>query len=171
MMKAFLARRGFAGDPAPGKKAGAPLNSRSLASMSVTAVYTELITDCSAKTLQAIIRGKVSPESIVHSDCWKGYDGLVDVGYDKHFCINKSRYFAEKTVHINGIKAFWSFTKRRPGKFNGVKPNFELHLKECEWRYNRTLPQLLAALKLMVSKNKRGCPRAIYIFRSSLSGW
>ncbi len=91
------------------------------------AVYTELVTDCSKETLQAIIRGKVSPESIIHSDCWKGYDGLVDVGYDKHFRINKSRHFAEKSVHINGIEAFWSFTKRRLAKFNGVKRNFELH--------------------------------------------
>ncbi len=107
-----------------------------------------------SKTLQAIIRGKVSPESIVHSDGWKGYDGLVDVGYDKHFRINKSKHFAEKSVHINGIEAFWSFTKRRLAKFNGVKRNFELHLKECEWRYSRTLPQLFAGLKLLVSKNK-----------------
>ena len=99
--------------------------------------------------------GKVSPESIIHSDCWKGYDGLVDVGYDKHFRINKSRHFAEKSVHINGIEAFWSFTKRRLAKFNGVKQNFELHLKECEWRYNRALPQLLASLKLLVAKNKK----------------
>ena len=43
------------------------------------AVYTELVTDCSKETLQAIIRGKVSPESIIHSDCRKGYDGLVDL--------------------------------------------------------------------------------------------
>jgi transposase-like protein len=27
-------------------------------------------------------------------------------------------------------------------KFNGVKALFELHLKECEWRYNKALPQL-----------------------------
>jgi transposase-like protein len=117
-------------------------------------VYTELITDCSAKTLQAIIRGKVSPESIIHSDGWRGYDGLVDVGYDKHFRINKTRAFAEKSVHINGIEAFWSFTKRRLAKFNGVKQNFEIHLKECEWRYNKPLPQLLDELKLFMTKNK-----------------
>ncbi|AMD93220.1 hypothetical protein AXF15_08975 [Desulfomicrobium orale DSM 12838] len=57
--------------------------------MSVMEPFTELVTDCSAKTLQAIIRGKVSPESIIHFDCWKDYGGLVDVGYDKHFRINK----------------------------------------------------------------------------------
>ena len=42
-------------------------------------VYTEIVSDCSAKTLQAIIRGRVSPESVVHTDGWRGYDGLVDV--------------------------------------------------------------------------------------------
>ena len=39
--------------------------------------------------------------------------------------------------HINGIEAYWSYTKRRIAKFNGVRENFELHLKECEWRWNR----------------------------------
>ena len=117
-------------------------------------VYTELITDCSAHTLQAIIRGKVSPESVIHSDGWKGYDGLVDVGYDKHFRINKSKHFASKGVHINGIEAFWSFTKRRLTKFNGVKKNFELHLKECEWRYNKPTGQLVKELRTLITKNK-----------------
>ena len=116
-------------------------------------VYTEVVSDCSAKTLQAIIRGKISLESVIHSDGWKGYDGLVDVGYDKHFQINKSKCFAENSVHINGIEAFWSFTKRRFAKFNGVKKNFAFHLKECEWRYSRYLPELITCLKTLLSKN------------------
>lgn len=117
-------------------------------------VYTEVISDCSARTLQGIIRGKVNPESIVHSDGWKGYDGLVDVGYDKHFRINKSQHFASHGVHINGIEAFWSFTKRRLAKFNGVKKNFDLHLKECEWRYNKPLDQLIEELHALIKKTK-----------------
>ena len=153
-MKVSLAPPGFVDGPVLEKEAGARLNSQSSASVSVRERFAQSWSDCSARTLQAIIRGKVSPESIIHSDCWKGYDGLVDVGYDKHFRINKSKHFAEKSVHINGIEAFWSFTKRRLAKFNGVKQNFELHLKECEWRYNRALPQLLASLKLLVAKNK-----------------
>ncbi|MEG6504314.1 IS1595 family transposase, partial [Nitratidesulfovibrio sp. 1201_IL3209] len=36
----------------------------------------------------------------------------------------------------------------------GVKRNFELHLKECEWRYNKPLPQLIAEMKRLVAKNK-----------------
>ena len=75
-------------------------------------VYTEIVTDCSAKTLQDIKRGRMDPECVVHSDGWKGYDGLVDVGYDKHLRINKSQHFVLHGVHINRIESFWSFTKR-----------------------------------------------------------
>ena len=113
-----------------------------------------MISDCTARTLQGIIRGKVNPESVVHSDGWKGYDGLVDVGYDKHFRINKSQHFASHGVHINGIEAFWSFTKRRLAKFKGVKKNFDLHLKECEWRYNKPLDQLIEELQTLIKKTK-----------------
>ena len=118
-------------------------------------VYTELITDCSAKTLQKIIRGRISSESVIHSDGWRGYDGLVDVGFDKHLRINKSKHFASKGIHINGIEAFWSFTKRRLSKFNGVKKNFELHLKECEWRYGKSTDQLRQELWKMIIDNKK----------------
>lgn len=66
--------------------------------------------------------------------------GLVDVGFDRHVRINKSQTFAKGRAHVNGIEAFWSFTKRRLAKFNGVKKLFRLHLKECEWRYCQSLP-------------------------------
>ena len=118
-------------------------------------IYTELVTNCSALTLQKIIRGRVSPESVILTDGWRGYDGLVDVGFDKHLRINKSKHFVSKGVHINGIEAFWSFTKRRLAKFNGVKKNFELHLKECEWRYNKTPSQLRRELRQMIRQNPR----------------
>jgi transposase len=64
-------------------------------------VYTELVNDCSAKSLQKIIRDRISPESVTHSDGLRGYDGLVDVGFDRHFQINKSKHFASEGVHIN----------------------------------------------------------------------
>jgi len=106
-------------------------------------IYTEIIPDCQKRTLQPIILGKVSPESIIHSDGWRGYDGLVDVGYDKHFRVkHKDNEFAHGHCHINGIESFWSFTKRRLAKFNDVKKNFNVHLKECEWRWNRPVKEL-----------------------------
>ena len=118
-------------------------------------IYTELVTNCSALTLQKIIRGRVSPDSVILTDGWRGYDGLVDVGFDKHLRINKSKHFVSKGVHINGIEAFWSFTKRRLAKFNGVKKNFGLHLKECEWRYNKMPSQLRRELRQMIRQNPR----------------
>jgi transposase len=38
-------------------------------------VYTDIVSNCSAKTLQAIIRGRTSSESIVNIVDWRGYDG------------------------------------------------------------------------------------------------
>lgn len=37
------------------------------------------------------------------------------------------------------IESFWSFTKRRLVKFNGVSKNFYKHLKECEWDRTNSL--------------------------------
>ncbi|MCL0068979.1 IS1595 family transposase, partial [Thermodesulfovibrionales bacterium] len=99
-------------------------------------VYTDIIPDCKKVTLRDIITGKVSIESVIHTDGWKGYDGLVDIGYNKHFRVNhgESEFSKGDGVHVNGIESFWSFTKRRLTKFNGVKVNFDLHLKDCERR-------------------------------------
>ena len=115
-------------------------------------VYTEIVPDCTKKTLQAIIRGRVDPQSVIYSDKWRGYDGLVDVGYDKHYRVNhgKNQFVKRKRIHINGIEAFWSFTKRRLTQFNGVKINFALHLKESEWRYKKSPKQLLKELKYIL---------------------
>jgi len=102
-------------------------------------VYTEIIPNCKKPVLQRIIRGKIDPSTIIYTDGWRGYDGLVDVGFDKHFRVNhgENEFSKGSGIHINGIENFWSFTKRRLSKFNGVKKNFDLHLKECEWRYSK----------------------------------
>lgn len=122
-------------------------------------VYTEIVPNCKKQTLQAIIKGKVDLSTVIYSDGWRGYDGLVDVGYDKHFRVNHgNNEFAKKHtgIHINGIENFWSFTKRRLSKFNGVKRNFELHLKECEWRYSKHATLLETELKRLLKRYLRG---------------
>ena len=117
-------------------------------------VFTEIVPNVTAKTLQGAIRGKVSVQSIVVTDGWRGYDGLVDVGFDKHLRIKKYRKegnpFTDGTVHINGIESFWSYTKRRLARFNGVKANFELHLKECEWRWGKDPDTIIAELRRLM---------------------
>ena len=103
-------------------------------------VYTKIIPDASSATLFPIIERKVIPDSIVYSDCWRGYN-VLDVSDFKHFRINHSKLFADKANHINGIENFWNQAKRHMRKFNGVpKANFGLFLKECEWRFNNSDP-------------------------------
>jgi len=70
-------------------------------------VYTEVVPDSRSKTLQAIVRGKVIIESVIHSDTWRGYDGLVDRGYRKHYRVKHGiNEFANAKSHINGIESF-----------------------------------------------------------------
>lgn len=119
-------------------------------------VYTEIVPNCKKPTLQKIIRGKISLETVVYTDKWRGYDGLVDVGYGKHLRINHEEEFSGGNGnHINGIENFWSFTKRRLAKFNGVKVNFELHLKECEWRYGKTEREQYKDLIILLKRRKK----------------
>jgi len=120
-------------------------------------VYTEIVPDCKKKTLQGIILGKISLNSVINTDGWRGYNGLVDVGYGKHFRVNHSKHeFSKKNgVHINGIESFWSFTKRRLAKFNGVKSTFMLHLKESEWRWNKSTEMQIKELYFMYKIYKR----------------
>lgn len=118
-------------------------------------VYTEIIPDVKKNTLREIILGKISSESIIHTDGWRGYDGLVDVGYDKHYRVDKSKAFVQHGVHINGIESFWSFTKRRLAKFNGVKKYFNIHLKECEWRWKKEQLQMEKELWKLLLKMDR----------------
>jgi transposase len=99
-------------------------------------VYTKIIPDASSSTLIPIIESKVVPDSIVYSECWKGYN-VLDVSEFKHYRINHSKLFADKQNHINGIENFWNQAKRHLRKFNGIpRQNFGLFLKECEWRFN-----------------------------------
>jgi len=81
-------------------------------------VYAAMIPDAKTATLMPIIRDKVKPDSIVYSDCWRGYNAL-DVSEFKHY-------------HINGIENFWNQAKRHMRKFNGIpRDHFGLFLKEC----------------------------------------
>ena len=99
---------------------------------------TEIVPDWKSKTLQAIIRVKVSIESDIHSDTWRGYSDLVDLGYQKHYRVKHGiNEFISGKSHINGIESFFAFAKTRLSKFRGLDKNtFYLHLKESEFRFN-----------------------------------
>ena len=117
-------------------------------------VYTQIVLDTKTKSLMPIIRCRVEPDSIVYTDCWRSYNAL-DVSEFKHYRINHSKLFAQKQNHINGIENFWNQAKRHMRKFNGIpRQNFNLFLKECEWRFNIGTPsKLLVDLNSLLKEN------------------
>lgn len=110
-------------------------------------VYVQIVPDVKRATLMKIIRTKVVPDSIVYTDSWKSYDGLILDGY-RHYRINHAKEFKKgKRNHINGIESFWSYAKSKLRKHYGIAPRrFYLHLKEMEFRFNHRKSDNLANL-------------------------
>ncbi len=101
-------------------------------------VYTEVVPDCKKASIQAVIRGRVELTATIHTDGFHSYDGIVHMGYRKHYRVRHDRdEFARGSAHINGIEGFWGMAKTRLVKFRGMsRSTFYLHLKECEFRFN-----------------------------------
>ena len=63
-------------------------------------VYTQIVDNCSAATLVHIIK-KIVPDNddtTIYSDEWKAYDGLVNVGYKKHYRVKHSNIIKYNTI-------------------------------------------------------------------------
>ena len=118
-------------------------------------VYTEIVPDASKATLQKVIRGHISVESVINTDGRRGYHGLVDMGFAKHFRVRHGQNeFARGAQHINGIESFWSYVKHRLIQFHGVaRHTFYLHLKETEFRFNHRHDDLYKVLLKMLRKD------------------
>jgi transposase len=121
-------------------------------------VYTEVVEDCSKATILAAIRGKVDLRSVIHSDGFKSYDGLVDMGYKKHLRVDHGRNeFSSRHIrgnHINGIEGFWGYAKTRMARSRGMHPHtFYFHLKECEFRFNHRGQNLYHVLLRLCREN------------------
>ena len=114
-------------------------------------VYANVIPDASRKSLMPIIEKLVKKsKSNLYTDKWRSYDGLVFRGY-KHYRINHSKEFVRSHNHINGIESFWSYTKRKMRKHNGIRRDrFYWYLKEAEFRFNhRSQDMYLVMLKII----------------------
>lgn len=99
-------------------------------------VYTRIVKDVSRETLRKIIRTQVVPESVIYSDGFRSYDGLILDGF-RHYRIRHEETFARKHNHINGIENFWGFAKTKLKKYYGInRKYFYLYLKEMEFRFN-----------------------------------
>jgi transposase len=110
-------------------------------------VYAKPIKNCTRAQLMPIIKGKVLEGSTIHTDGWTSYDGLILNGYKHKRVFHSKDEFVRGKSHVNGIESFWSYTKRRLNKFNGIKKEyFLLHLKESEYRWNHRKEDLYKLL-------------------------
>lgn len=118
-------------------------------------VYTEIVPNAQKATLVKVLRGRVALSSVVHSDGWRGYDGLVDLGFRKHHRVShEANVFVQGRHHVNGIESFWSSAKTRLARRRGIRREyFYLHLKECEFRFNHRRANLYRTLLDMVRKD------------------
>ncbi len=99
-------------------------------------VKVEVVSDVQSETLLELAIRKVKRGSLIYTDKFRSYDGLVSYGF-RHRRIDHGERFANGKVYINGIEGFWSFAKERLMKYHGVNPRkFPLYLKELEFRYN-----------------------------------
>ena len=99
-------------------------------------VYTQIVPDVKSSTLRKIIQDRTTLESVLYSDGFASYDGLVLDGYE-HLRVNHRYELVNGRAHINGIESFWSFAKQKLSKFYGIRPkDFHLYLKEMEFRFN-----------------------------------
>ena len=121
-------------------------------------VYTQIVPNVSRETLKQIVQTKVEPESTIYSDGWRSYDGLVDWGYKRHYRVNHgANEFARGRSHINGIENFWGIAKVRLAKLRGLRQDhFNLHLKECEFRYNMRHEDMYHQLLKILRKDTPG---------------
>lgn len=104
-------------------------------------VYTKIVPDVTRRTSMQVIEGKVSKGSIMYTDGFASYDGLVDWGCKRHYGVSRcENEFVERGNpgnRINGIESFWGYAKNRLVKYQGIpKEDFYLHLKECEFRFD-----------------------------------
>ena len=88
----------------------------------------------SRKTLQRIIRTKVIPESVIYSDSFRSYNGLVLDGF-KHYRIEHDRRFiTEGRNNINGIEKLWGYAKTKLRRYYGVSSgHYYLYLKKTDF--------------------------------------
>jgi transposase len=121
-------------------------------------VTVEVVPDVKGDTLRELAIKKVKRGSLIYTDRFRSYNGLVSYGF-KHRRIDHGKRFANGKVYINGIEGFWSFAKERLMKYHGVKPTkFPLYLKELEFRYNHRDRDLFAdLLQLLVGYSLVAC--------------
>ena len=100
-------------------------------------VFIEQVQDRLAETLRDIISRNIVQGSIVHSDLWRGYQRLDELGMT-HATVNHSQSFRNPIigVHINTIEGTWNGLKLSIPPRNRNEDFIDNHLLVFIWRRN-----------------------------------
>lgn len=114
-------------------------------------VYATLVANYTSEKIRMLLNLATKSDNRdlkVHSVDVNEEDGVIAIGYDD------LPLYIDKPSYVENLDTFWSFTRERLGKFQGLaKHKFYLHLKECEFRFNFRNDNLYAVmLKLISSK-------------------
>lgn len=99
-------------------------------------VLARVIRDANAKVLQAAVRERVEPGSMLFTDALLAYRGL---GKDYlHAYVNHTTEYVRGHIHTNGIENFWSLLKRSiKGTYVSVDPqHLQAYVGEQAFRFN-----------------------------------
>jgi transposase-like protein len=67
-------------------------------------VFVKVVENCSKEALMPVIQGKILEGSVIHTDGWKAYDGLILNGYDHYRIFHSANEFARGKSHVNGVE-------------------------------------------------------------------
>lgn len=103
-------------------------------------VMVKVVPNVKRSTLLPIIQKHVKPETSVHTDELKSYDGLENHDYyPKSVNHSEGEYVGYDGASVNGIENFWRHLKNGiRGTHVHVSPKYlERYAKEFEYRFNR----------------------------------
>ena len=76
--------------------------------------YTQIVKNCSKSVLMSIIEELAAKDSVIFSDGFKSYDGLIDYGYKHHFRVKHCEKFADgnnQIIILTELKIFGDYAK------------------------------------------------------------
>ena len=108
------------------------------------------IADASAATLEAFVTGSVAAGAIVHTDGWKGYNGLSGRGYEHRPIKQHRRLPDERKLLPRAHRASSNLKTWLQGTHRGVSPDhLQVYLDEFVFRHNRRRTPLAAFQTLL----------------------
>ena len=89
-----------------------------------------------AQTLVPIVQAMVRPGTTIHSDLWRAYNNLSNLGF-VHHTVNHSANFVDPAtgVHTQSVEGYWSRAKQKIKAVYGSRlPFIPSYLDEFMWR-------------------------------------